>query len=1177
MNKLFIKKRNKIGIRRPKTLTMQLMIPLSILILASSIGIAVTVYQLHRHYLHDMFTKNIDVIKTNMDVLLSEQSSSLSLSLNLVVSDPSVQKALREKNSTALLQQWQHVFQTMKEKNKLTHFYFLDKNRVCLLRVHNPAKKGDLIDRFTAREAEWRRSISSGLEVGAMGQLTLRTVQPVIVNNEVIGYVEMGKEIEDVLHMLHVQSDIDLIMVLHKEGLNRAQWEEGMQMFNREAHWEMLPSDVLIYSNFEKLPAQFAEYIKKKMSVGHTHLNLDEEINANENTYRVANIEVKDVSGKEVGDLFIIQNITEDNLKFFDLWAVVAIIGTILIAAILSFIYLWLRRTDEAISEQQKNLVDSQKRLEELAKHSRTIAWEVDNEGKYSYVSDVIYEVLGYSPKEVIGKYFYDLHPLVGREEFKSSAFAVFKRKEPFSNFKNKAVHKNGQNVWLMTNGLPIIAPDGRLLGYRGNNTDITEWKKAEDGILESRNLLHTIIDTIPIRVFWKNKHLRYMGCNTLFANDAGLSNSSELIGKDDYQLSWRDQASMYREDDRAVIESAKEKLFYEEEQTTPDGDKIWLSTSKIPLKNSEGEIIGILGIYEDITKQKELQEKLRNNAEMLNEAQHFAHMGSWSLDLHTNILVWSAEVYRIFEQDPDHFILTYESLFELIHPEDRELVNNAYMTSLSSRQPYDVIHRILMNDGRIKWVHESGISDFDELGKPLRSMGTVQDITERKSAEEEINRLAFYDFLTQLPNKILLIDRLKQAQVMCEQNQHYGALLFIDLDHFKTLNDTLGHGIGDILLKQSAKRLIECIREGDSVARLGGDEFVILLTNAGDDEKRAAALCEQIGKKILSELNVPYSLEGITYQSTASIGITLFNNDSISDDELMKQADLAMYKSKETGRNTLSFFDPKMESTLKARSRLEEEIRRAIEEKQFTLLYQPQVDTNGIVSGAEALVRWNHPKRGMIFPAEFIPLSEETGLIVPLGEWVLDSACQQIQEWNKDTAFDEMTISVNVSAKQFNQHNFVDVIITTVNRYGINPNRLKIELTESLLVQNIQTVIDTMNRLKEFGISFSLDDYGTGYSSLSYLKQLPLDQLKIDQGFVRDILNDPNDAVICKSTIALAHSMGLSVIAEGVETEEQIAVLRSFGCGAFQGYYYSRPVNAEAFESYLKTSQEKR
>lgn len=1174
MKKLFTSRELKLY--QPNTLTRRLMIPLSVLVLSAALGVSVTLYQLHQHYLHEAFSKNIAEIDSNMQTLLNEQASSLALSVNVVASDHNVQEALRHNDSTALLHQWQNVFQKMKESNKLSHFYFLDKHRVCLLRVHNPGKKGDVIDRFTAQEAEWHREISSGIEVGAMGMLTLRTVQPVIVDNELLGYVEMGKEIEDVLHMLHVQSDIDLIMVLHKEGLDQNQWEEGMRLLNRETNWGLLSSDVLIYSSFEKIPASFIRYMRNKLTSQHKHENLDEELDANGNSYRIANLPVKDVSGKEIGDLFVLQNVTNDNLEFFDLGSLVALVGGIFTAIILGFIYLLLKRTDENITHQQETLVESQQRLEELSLHSRTIAWEVDCDGKYTYVSDVVFDVLGYTRKEILGMHFYDLHPLEGREEFKNGAFEVIKRKEPFSNLKNCAEHKNGKMVWLMTNGLPLLAPDGRLLGYRGNDTDITEWKKAEDEILESRNLLHTIIDTIPIRVFWKNKYLRYMGCNTLFARDAGLESPSDLIGKDDYQLGWKDQAEMYRADDRAVIESGESKLFYEEDQTTPDGTTIWLSTSKIPLKNKDGSIFGVLGIYEDITQQKEMQEHLRLNAKMLNDAQHVAHMGSWALDLTNDSLVWSEEVFRIFEQDSEHFIPSYNAFYDLIHPEDRGLVNNAYMTSLSSQQPYEVTHRLLMADGRIKWVHESGITDFDQQGKPLRSIGTVQDITERKSAEEEINRLAFFDVLTQLPNKTLFINRLNQMQELYTTNHQYGALLFIDLDHFKTLNDTLGHAIGDTLLKQSSKRLIECVRDGDTVARLGGDEFVILLANVGKDEKHAASMSEQIAKKILSTLNQPYLLDGITYQSTASMGITLFHGNNITSDELMKQADLAMYQSKEVGRNTLSFFDPAMESSLKERSKLEEEMRRGIEEEQFVLYYQPQVYNNGSVYGAEALIRWNHPTRGFISPLEFIPLAEETGLIIPLGEWILKKACQQIKQWSQQNGFEDLSISVNVSARQFNQNDFVDTVIKTINHCSIDPKRLKFELTESLLVQNIENVIEKMETLKEYGITFSLDDFGTGYSSLAYLKRLPLDQLKIDQGFVRDILNDTNDTIICKSTIALAHSMGLSVIAEGVETQEQLEMLKSFGCGAYQGYYFSRPLVIESFEAYCISVDEK-
>lgn len=1173
------KKRNILGFSYnrqkidPRPLLPQLFPSLTLLIAVCVIGVSLFLYQQHNHYLHDGFREDISELDFEMQTLLQEQTSALSLAIKPIAGDPAVQKALREKDANRLLMQWREIFEKMKAENGVTHFYFFDNKRVCLLRVHNPGKKGDVINRFTAQEAEWSRKLSSGIEIGPMGMMTLRVVQPVIIDNELIGYIEMGKEIEDVLKMLHSNPDIDLVMVVKKGLLTRSAWEEGMRLLKRTPQWEMFSDDTLVYSSFEKLPQPLIKYINTKLQSKHVHDEIDEEVHTLGGTYRTALIGIKDVSGKEIGDLFVMKNITNENLEFLDAASIIGVVAAGAVGLILAITYLLLRRTDDGIQNQQRYLFESQERLEQLAHHSRSIAWEVDAQGRYQYISDVVFEVLGFTSEELIGKYFYDLHPLSGRETFKQNALDVFQRKEPFLNLKNRAVSKEGHIVWLMTNGIPLIASDGRLLGYRGNDTDITAWQKAEDAIVESRNLLNTIIDTIPIRVFWKSKSLHYLGCNTLFARDAGLNEPTNVIGKNDYEMGWVEQAKLYRADDRAVMNSGEAKLFYEEEQTTPDGNKIWLSTSKVPLRNGKGDIFGILGIYEDITAQKEMENQLRLNAEMLNEAQRFARMGSWNIDLANNILVWSDEVFRIFELDSKRFKPTYEAFMERVHPEDRDTVNSAYMTSLSSREPYEVTHRLVMEDGRIKWVHESGISDFDEQGRPLRSIGTVQDITERKIAEDEINRLAFFDSLTQLPNRTLFIDRLNQARVQSERNKLFGVLLLIDLDNFKTLNDTLGHGMGDLLLRQSAQRLMQCVREEDSVARLGGDEFVVLITGLGSEEKHAASIGEMIGKKILTELGKGYILDGIAYQSSASIGITLFNGDTFRDDELMKQADLAMYKSKEMGRNSLSFFDPKMETTLKERSLLEEEIRRGIEEEQFTLYFQPQVYKNGSVFGAEALVRWNHPNRGMVSPAEFIPVAEETGLIVPLGEWILKTACIQIREWSTRELCQSLTLSVNVSARQFNQPDFIDQVMRLLAENGADPKRLKLELTESLLVQNIDEVIEKMERLKSYGVRFSLDDFGTGYSSLSYLKRLPLDQLKIDQSFVRDVLSDPNDAIICKSTIALSQSMGLSVIAEGVETDEQLDALSSYGCEAYQGYYFSRPLDIDSFENYLYQS----
>jgi diguanylate cyclase (GGDEF)-like protein/PAS domain S-box-containing protein len=467
------------------------------------------------------------------------------------------------------------------------------------------------------------------------------------------------------------------------------------------------------------------------------------------------------------------------------------------------------------------------------------------------------------------------------------------------------------------------------------------------------------------------------------------------------------------------------------------------------------------------------------------------------------------------------------------------------------------------------KWLTISAVKGDD--GVVTHYVGTHQDITERKKAEERIKELAFFDSLTHLPNRTLLLDRLKQAMTAGNRSGTFGAVLFIDLDHFKTLNDTLGHDKGDMLLQQVAQRLAASVREGDTVARLGGDEFVVVLGSLNKTAEEAANETEVVGEKILAVLNQTYPLGDIDYRSSASIGATLFRGHETSIEDLLKQADLAMYKSKTSGRNGLHFFDPAMQTVVVERVALETGLRKAIEGNQLLLHFQPQVVGVGRVTGAEALVRWQHPERGMVSPAEFIPLAEETGLILPLGQWVLERACTQLALWAIHPDMAHLTVAVNVSAQEFRDADFVLKVVAILNQTGANPNRLKLELTESLLVDNVEDVIDKMSALKARGVGFSLDDFGTGYSSLSYLKRLPLDQLKIDQSFVRDILIDPNDAAIARTIVALAQSLGLDVIAEGVETETQRAFLASSGCHAYQGYFFSRPLPVAGFEEFVR------
>jgi diguanylate cyclase (GGDEF)-like protein/PAS domain S-box-containing protein len=461
-----------------------------------------------------------------------------------------------------------------------------------------------------------------------------------------------------------------------------------------------------------------------------------------------------------------------------------------------------------------------------------------------------------------------------------------------------------------------------------------------------------------------------------------------------------------------------------------------------------------------------------------------------------------------------------------------------------------------------------------DEARDVTHYVVSMVDITERKAAETEIRNLAFFDALTGLPNRRLLMDRLSQALAHSARNKHGGALLFLDLDNFKDLNDTQGHDKGDQLLKQVAQRLQGCVREDDTVARLGGDEFVVMLQDLSEEPGAAASQAEIVGEKIIQTLNQPYLLTDTTHRSTPSVGVTLFGEKPEKPDDLLKRADLAMYQAKAAGRNTLRFFDVQMQTTVTQRAGMEVALREAIERQQFLLHYQPQVDAEGNITGAETLVRWQHPSRGMVFPGEFIALAEHTGLILPLGQWILESACQQISKWDLKSGLQQLSVSVNVSALQLMQADFVAQVLRALEQSGADPHRLKIELTEGVLVADVSKTIDKMLALKAHGVGFSLDDFGTGYSSLSFLKLLPLDQLKIDQSFVRDILVDSNDAAIANMVIALGESLNLMVIAEGVETQEQRNYLVQNGCFAYQGYLFGRPMPVDAFETLVASNQ---
>jgi len=487
-----------------------------------------------------------------------------------------------------------------------------------------------------------------------------------------------------------------------------------------------------------------------------------------------------------------------------------------------------------------------------------------------------------------------------------------------------------------------------------------------------------------------------------------------------------------------------------------------------------------------------------------------------------------------------------------------------AHRQRLEARQPFRELELQRMDEGgQPYWIALSGEPILGDAGRLLGYRGVGRNITERKRVESEIERLAFYDPLTSLPNRRLFHDRLQRACTALARSQRHAALLFIDLDNFKDLNDSRGHDVGDRLLTQVAGRLRACLRASDTVARFGGDEFVVLAEGLSRQYATACHDAEKLARKIGAVLSQPYALGGADmddHLSTPSIGFTLFGHPPPAAEELLKQADFAMYQAKAAGRNTVRLFDPRTLAAMSARSELETELRHGIARGELELHYQPIVDAAGRTLGAEALVRWRHPVRGMVAPGEFIGLAEQTGLILPLGQWVVQSACAQLAAWAHDAATHGLVLSVNVSARQFRQPEFATQVLAALQHSGASARLLRLELTESLLLTDTEEMIAKMEFLRAQGVGFSLDDFGTGYSSLSYLKRLPLGQLKIDRGFVRDVLTDPNDAAIVRTILALAQSLDLSVVAEGVETPGQLDFLQRHGCTAFQGYLFGRP-----------------
>lgn len=789
-----------------------------------------------------------------------------------------------------------------------------------------------------------------------------------------------------------------------------------------------------------------------------------------------------------------------------------------------------------------------------------------DQQGRFLEVSSASKGMLGYNPGELEGHYFDKLaHPddlARIRKEFQ----AVLQGRNS-KNFEKRCLHKSGNVVYMLWSAA-FSRADGVLVGI---GHDITERKQMEEALRSSeenirheRALLRALIDSIPDLVFFKDTDFTFRGCNRAFEHYLGIA-EAELTGMTDFDLLPEAWAQYYRGEDQKLFASGQ--MQRTEEEIPGSGGRIGIfDTIKAPFYGPGGELLGLLGISRDISERKRMEESLREKTALFDAQVESSPDGIIVVNTQGKMVIENQRMRELWKIPP-HMAAKLGSEPPLEFAAQRTTSPAKFLAKVLwlRDHPEETAHDELeLIDGTILDRYSAPV--LDKEGRYYGRIWIHRDVTKRRQAEQHIRYLAMYDGLTGLPNRNLIQEDIGKAIAHARRTSCMLALLYLDLDRFKVVNDGYGHLFGDRVLKAAGERLCGLVREGDTVARLGGDEFLVLLADL-----RQPADADIVARKIVESLDSPVVVEGREIYLSGSVGVSMFPHDGEAANVLIDNADMAMYRAKELGRNTYQFFTHEMSEDTQRRVDIETKLRGAAAAGQFRLVYQPKVNLeNGGIIGCEALLRWNHPELGMVSPSDFIPIAEDSGLIVSIGDWVLRTACMQARRW-MDEGLPPVRVAVNISVRQFLQQDMVAWVKRTLEETGLPPDWLELELTESVIAQDIEKVIHTIDQLQAIGVKLSIDDFGTGYSSLSYLRQFRVDTLKIDQSFVRNMLTETEDATIVLAVISLAHNLNFKVIAEGVETEQHYHFLRLNHCDEIQGFYFSQPVAPAQFEAMLR------